>query len=56
METLKSEKNTEHMTPLLGAPSTGPANTLHLESQDTSAELHTMQQPQQKPMLGTGQR
>lgn len=56
METLKSEKNTEHMTPLLGAPSTGPANTLHLESQDTSAELHTMQQPQQSPMLGTGQR
>ena len=33
METLKSHKNTEHMTPPLAAPSAGPANTLHLESQ-----------------------
>ena len=33
METLKSQKNTEHMTPPLGAPSTRPANTLHLKSQ-----------------------
>lgn len=28
-----TQKHAEHMTPLLAAPSTGPANTLHLESQ-----------------------